>query len=870
MAYDSTYQNISSTPVKLPPIGKCDANTAKEFFKDQLSYYNPLRRRDMAICRRSELYDQGYQWLVPYGTAFDAVGNFGGWTPSIYDSNNPLAVPLPVFNKGLSARQNESARLARPNYRVHVRPRQTDAAIDAREAAKITERIVEADLKRIGWDRLKDRRSYHSPVYGGYWIKSFWEQTYDRTTRVPLPSAVGCANPQCSFTLASPSATSREMSGKGSTYQNLAPGSITTNPSNATFTFSSCPECARDGIDSPLQPAPLSMEEVASGPKDSLGRNLYRDEPLGQTQISIPSPYDIFPRDMGIRLNWGQQSEWAECHIETLDWIALRYPKNAHKVKAENPGTLAAYHPLTAVPLSFGYPGSSGGLALFRNSCRVKEWHKAPWMEWIPASPDLGPDSQEGHYEFNKGRSLVMAGDVILFDGPLMLDSLTHPDQSVARIKLEYVPWEFRDGCERLQGLSLWEILFDPQDILNQTTSQTAAVRERCAVPTIITSKQHRIDLLKNPGIPGRLVAIDVDSDAPSFRPSVMEGTNTTIAPGVINERDTASAMIDSLAGLVEVEKGQVPPNVSASVAISQLKNFTGERREPRINRIKESDTRVFTHLAELDQALIIEPREVAYLDVTKQEAWAMYEGADMGGQTDIEIKAIPDFEEEAETRQIVTDAVNSKMLDPAGPKARIIADLLKLPEELYAGETVQVDTAQNEWLRFTRSDRIPQVDPMLDDNAIHLEQHGKDLMSGEGQELEESADWDNALKALGLQWEQISQMAMFQPPQPGVSLQDVIFNLWNMALMQLQQAGAWQPSGDPAALQKLLAWRSHMEAHRLISQQRQMQAMAQPMPAAPGGQADASGNQVSPASPNPQSPTQTIVNAGISGGGAQ
>ena len=873
MAYDSSTSGYSTggPPPPLPPIGKLDADTARNWFNYQLLYFNPLRRRDMATIRKAELFDQGKQHLSPIGNSYGSVGNFGGWVETIYDPTDPMYIPLVTYNEGLVARQNESARLARPNYKLKVKAKELDGALNCREAARIAQRMADDALRKMRFDHIKDLRAYRDPVHGGYWQKSYWSQTWDKTVRVPVDGAQGCPVEGCGFTTASPGVPAKHMTtaSPGGRMQRLAPGAFSLDPSTATWNLQTCPQCASQGMESPLQPLEQTLADVAPGPTDSFGRPLYSDQPLGEWRISLPSPYDMFPRDMGVRLHWGTQAEWSECHIETMDWLALRFPQKAHLVTPENPGALSAFHPLTAVPLTYGYPASSG-LSLFRDSCRVKEWHKYPWMEWVGGDPDNHAASAPGRYQFNSGRSIVMAGDVVLYDGPLMLNSLTQPGKQVPSIHMEYVPWEFRDGGERLQGLGLWEVLFDPQVIRNQTVSQTAAVRERCAVPTIIVSKQHQLEIMKNPGIPGRLVAIDPDSDAPSFRPGIMEGSNISIDQGVVLESQTASAAIDKLSGAVEVEKGQVPPGVTAAIAISQLKNYTGERREPRINRMKEADQRCFRHGLELMQALTIEPRETQYLAEDGQEAWAMYQGTDIADQTEIEIEAVPDFEEEAEIRQVVDDQVKTGLLDPAGPKRRLIAKLLHVPDELFDSESRQVDTAQNEWLRFRDSGRLPRVDPMLDDNAMHLEQHGKDLMSGEGQELEEAGAWDDCLKALGFNWEAISNMALMSPPTPGKDLQDTVLSLWNMALMQLVQAGLWTPPQDPQPLQQILGWRAHMEAHRLYEMQKQQQAMMGPLPAAPGGNADAAGNQISPAAPNPQTPSQTITNVGVSGGGPQ
>lgn len=864
MAYDGSSTGGPGPSSALPPIGKLDGSKAREFFRERIYSLNSRRREDLLTIRRADLYQQCAQWLQRTANAWD-VDSFSGWQQTAYDPADPLYVPLPVINVGFSHIQNESARLSKPDYKVRVTPRTLSSSdLECREAAKVSERLIENALKKLEWDKVKDRRAYHMPVYGGYWIRSYYDLTYDNTTVVPVTGSVSC--PSCSFSLASPTVSADLLrSPAGMSHINSAPFALDLAPDNKSATYTGCPDCAARGESRPLQPNMSMPSPNMLGSKDPFGRQLYAPSPIGTWRISIPSPYNIFPRDLGIGISWGQQAEWTECHVETLDWIALRYPQQARKVQPERSDMLDYWHPLT----SGTYSNGRGSSFLFRDSARVKEFHKAPWMEWVPDNPsDLNNTDPNvpGRFTYNKGRSIVMAGDVILFDGPLMLDSLTGAGGPVPRVHMEYVPWEIRDGGDRLQGLSLWELLFDAQDIINSTTSQRAAHRERLAVATIVASKEHNLSTMTMPGIPGRIITIDVDPQSQTFLPRLLEGTNTTIDPGVDREKADIGNDMNTMSGKVEVEEGRVPGQVASAIAIRLLNAQTSERREPRVRRMRESDRRIIKHGAELLQAMTIEPVELSYETVTGDEAWAFYLGSDMSGQTDIELDVVPDFEEKARVQQLVTDMVNAQQIDLAR-KGRIVAKIQEAPPELFEDDNRQVETAQLEWIKLRDSARPPRVDPMLDSHQIHNEQHALDLMSSEGRSLEEAADWDNVLKALGASWEQISQMALMQTqfmPQPGVDLQDAILNLWMQALQALQQAGVLQLAGDQEALQKILTFRAHLETHRLLMQQQQMQSMQQPMPAPGGAPADAAGNIPSPASPDPTTPSQTITNVGI------
>jgi hypothetical protein len=580
----------------------------------------------------------------------------------------------------------------------------------------------------------------------------------------------------------------------------------------------------------PLQPFKATMEEAATG-QDALGQPLGDMQPLGDWKLSVRSVYDIMPKNMGFMMAPGEINEWREIHIETLDWVAMHYPDKASEVKPERPDVLAKYSPILGAPDIYG---SILDAKILREAVRIQEWHKKPWME-----KQQTPDGK-ATFRLNKGRSIILAGNVILLDGPYLIP--TSNGKELPRVEIDYIPWELKDGGRYLQGLSLWTLLFDPQMNANEIRSQAQSVRQRMAVPLYIALKSHNLELALRDGVPGRFAMIDVDPEAPNMLPQVLN--NTTIADGVWKELEDTVSSLEKYAGNVEVEKGQVPPNVSAALAIQYLKTYAGEKREPRIARIKESLRRLWKHGLELMKGFYIEPREFSFEDEQGDERWQTVMGLDIAGETNVSVEAEADFDDKAKNQELVLTLVDKGIIAPANDPvlAREVARVLEAPEGLFEKQDLQKDSAEREFLFFRDQQRVPQVDPSLDDHLAHYQQHGIDAMGEFFRDLEDKANWDGALKILSATWDLLLNQLIMVPGPP--CLQDKIFQAWNQQLMMASQPGMDPMTGmptppqfqaqDPQSLQQVLYWRAHSEAHRLQEQAKQMQSMMQAQLAAP------------------------------------
>lgn len=847
MASSVSYSQVGSEVQELPPIGQARPDELRQWVDDRITYRHPLRIRDMATCRRAELYDQGMQWLMRAFAGYESGAATSQWVQAVWDRNDPNWIPTPCFNEGLGARQNESARLASPNPRPKITPRSKRPEQEIRQGSKLATDIARHRLREMGWEEEAWRIYLHMPLYGGAWVKSEWEQAWDKTTMVPVMGAMAC-----------PRHPAISGSAPGASPEQGMPPEMPPPPGAMTSTLCDfviadpagvpgqvCPHCPDHP---PLQPFQPSMQEAVQM-KDAAGMPLGREQALGDWNVSVPTPYDMFVARMGIRMRFGKINQWVEVHTETLDWIAERWPEKAADVKPESAAMLARFHPIAGAPdIYHGVMDSR----IFHNSARVKEWHKAPWTEKIK-----GPNG-EVSFQRNQGRSVVMVGDVVLRDEPFMLESATRPGKFVPRIHMEYIPWEMRDGGERLQGLSLWEILFDAQDSHNEIKSQTQAVRQRLAVPLYIFLRRHNPTLIQSRGgIPGRAIEIEPDEMAPLTMPQLIN--NQTIDSGVNVEDEAILDFFDRASGRTDVERGNVSASMPA-LAIRLLKGASSEGRQPRVDRVNQALKRIFKHGSQLQAHMYVEPREYRYEDEDGEEAWNSAKGIDIEFETDVEIEAEPAFDEKAQTQETVKNLVDSGLLDPRGASGlqrRKILVHMDVPKNLLEEERLAEASAQREWKAFREEQKPPRIDPGLDSHRDHFEDHGIRCHTAFFRNMEEQGGWEAALQILGANWDQrlqilaidpqTAEMSMQQPNMPPIGLenmdlQDRVMAFWSVLLT----TNGFQPQ-NPDMFGLVVQWRAHMAAHKLHEEMAQMQAQAGPTLAQPGGEETASGGQPTP-----------------------
>jgi hypothetical protein len=877
-------EQTTQRPNGPPPLGwKGDpavhADNCRKWIVSGLYYDHPIRVRDMSTNRRAELFDQGAQNLQRAAAGYDTSGNYSTWVDTYWQPRDPEAtyLPMPVMNEGLPARQNESARLERPHFRPVITAKGKSPGLKERLGAQTMQQAIRHRLREMQFHKDDSLFHHRMPIHGAAWFESSMVIRYDKTRPVPVLTAVGCKAPGCTFKLAS-----SEVSQQEARKLNLG-GNQTELGATADVRVTACPTCPDHP---PLDVFQPSLQEAATM-KDAVGRPIGKELPLADWEMCSPNDHEMFPSDFGVSDRPGQINDWVRASVRKLDWVALIAPDKVGEVKPENAATLAKYHPVMGAPDVF-----QGMLSykVFGDSVRVLTRHKKPWMELVRDDKGQPIRDAKGRttYRLNKGRSITMAGNVVLLDTTYLFESLTKKGKWIPRTIVEWVPWEFKDAGERARGLSLWETMFDAQIGSNDTWGQTQAVRQRCAVPLYLFLKSHNLEVKPmGLGLPGAALTIDVDPNDTPMPPQLIN--NTTIDGGVAQERAGYVEFVQRVSHFADIEKGQPPTGVSAAVALDSLKAAASELREPRLGRIKEAKKSCWKHGAEVIQAVYLEGREIRTEDEDGHENWEMVKHTDFASEIEVSVEGEPDVEEQARDIEVTRDLIDKGIIDVAQltpSQRRKIAKINRAPKELWEDQDLQTDSAQREWLAFKDEGRVPYVDPGLDDHSAHYEDHGRKAMSAHMRDLEERAHWDDALKILATAWDETLFQVMNIPGPP--CLQDRIKDTWLQALTMAADLTAQfapgapppPPTLDPAtgqpmpaqppvvsftiddeeALHAVLDWRSHMEAHKLADEQKQIQASMRPTLAAPGAEATEAGNQPTDQAPPAEAPQQTVM----------
>jgi hypothetical protein len=869
-----------------PP--RCGSDTqhyteeVRQFIDRKAQYEHPLRIRRASTWREAELYEQSRQWLQP---SYNIGSRTYNWSECHFDRDSPDYIPTPVYNEIARAIQNEAARLGRPEYKPYVRPKGDNPTAKAKEAARSSAAILMDGLESNNWDTEVAEFGYrHMPLYGRWKIKSWWDVSWDETKRFPVHGALKCPAPGCDFTLAKADMDERE----GMAADAFKPGRLerfATKEDDKEVTkykASVCLSCddheeeeqqpvtdefglpSLDEMGAPVvenvtvrKPGPPALEPFTPVDEeldevDAIGRELGEDKPVGYWRVKTCQPYDIFDEELG-QTGGRDWLEILEVHVESLDWVRARFPHHGDKVKAENPETLLRYHPTCGERAVFASSVGEGE-GLFRNHTRVKEYHKKPFMEY---------DSKRKKWSRNHGRSIMLCSGeggatVLLLDGDFEMPSNRNPGQWIPRVHYDEAVFEFRSGGRERDGYSLFELLRDVQDNINQASSQRQDARERMGSPGWIATRGHNLSYEKTAGAGFQWIVDSPQDGSPAYPEQV---GSTTISDGVNKEIESDLGFIQRNV-MAETERGDVPPGVTAGNAIQLIAEQAGEHRRPRIRRIRKMLERVWSHGLLLCHEMVPDEELRSYnvkdeMDEWKQRTWT---GADIAGQTDVKIEPEPEHNTSVVRRENIVTALNNRLIDPTQNRkmAIRIAKELEVPTEIFEDDDLQYDAAGREFWDFVDLNQYPVVDSSLDDDAAHSDQHGEDMLSPKWREIEAEAGWRANYLSVLYGWEEVyrgmvqawgafqeSQNSPLPPAQPQIDpqtgqmippppepppiqppevdlsnpdLQVQILAVWDYLFakksQQLQQEGQPPLDTQSPGVRKVMIFRAHKCAH--------------------------------------------------------
>jgi hypothetical protein len=839
--------------------------------------------------RLADLYDEAVQW-VKRSFNIDST-TASTWSRVTFKENDADAIPTPAFNEFSTPIENEASRIGKPEYEPYSRVA-ADANLMQRDAGELAQQVLQHRLTEMGWSEEEDRGNLHMPLYGGWIILSYLDQSYVKmdgspnTTRIPNLGAMKC--PECDFTTAN---------------QSVPDGEFVPPEAMDRDKLTRCPGCKsqetpRMGPDGAMlmdpgtgmpmmsQVGPELVQHTPIGDEldaqDFFSRDLARDVPLCDWVAKTIDPRDFYPENYGVDKMNGTVRRFTYAHVESLDWICNRYA-NGYLVRPEDTQKLMQYHPVWGERQLFFSGGGSPDSTIVQNSAAVRESYIQPWREGVKGEDGKYILDEDGRplTKLNKGRMIVTANRVVLYDGDMMVESQYTPGKFFPRVHLEYIPWKFRSGGRELFGVSMSEQLFDPQDNINEIISQIQDARQTMGSPKFAIPRGGNL-AYDSGSAAGAMWLFDAD---PTFPEGFREIGNKLLNYEVYKEIENTIEHIQRAQNTQSVETGGVPPGVAAALAIQMLAEQTNERRRARIRRIREALERVFSHGLKLMHEFCDEERELWLQEKGdwKRRAWT---GMQLHGMTEVRIEAEPEHDTAVQEQQSIRDALTAGLFsENSGMDARTrrkIAAEMGIKSEMFNEQNAQEKQAEREYVNWTEAGIPPVVNPFLDDNAIHAERHGLDAMESKFQDMAQESGFLEALPLLdgwntprpmtlqnGMTIMAPSPMDTFlamSGPQAPKDKQGQIIGTWSLLLAQ---SGFQMKPGQEEAFKKVVIFLAHKVAHELTAEEQKMAAMqgVQQL-AAPGGETTAGGTipagNALPSGPAPgMSQPQPVVQPG-------
>lgn len=759
---------------------KNDPESIKAFLGRVLSKTNTYRLERFGTWERVRLMKQGFQWLEPEESDDPTVTPF--WRPIEIDETSWM--PMPNQNEMIEPLQNECARLQGNGSRPYIRP--TEDTPNKIRAANMSKDVLMDKLDACMWREIEHEGSQSCVDFGTWVFSTGWEVDHSKTIRTPVLTALKC--PNCDFKVADPSIPKSRVAplmGDPNTANRIQTSTITDEnnpivPPTYKGKVTHCLTCAVQAT-LPADPAAAASlvgptypklvaftptDEHARTGKDFFGRPLGEDTPLGDVVIENVSVFDAHPENQGIETRAQDMTEFGQSTIRSIEWIYNHFPENGALVDIESPSELMKWHPVAGVAR---HALGGGDKDLFDHHALVNEWHKQPWCEY---------NEQTKKVKLNKGRSLMMAGNVVLMDADYMFaceDENGQPTgDAIPRKQYYMVPWEVRE--KEAFGMGAGEIIIPHQLIINTLLAQVTTTRHLWGSPKLLATEG--TDLMY-----AGFADTGYNSDIYYYRPGD-DGEppkpfgNEQMDSQWTNEYNIYLDSIHRAVGTTEAESGGVPGGGAgdwSAQALMYLGEKSGERRKNRIDRMREAKKRAYKHMLQLIQEKYRETREYRVKrGASDRITLRKFKGSDLSGQVDVQFDDEPAYDTRLVRQAAVKDGMQMGTIvaDSAIAKRRINREI-GAPTDINEEQNKQVERAQNEWCLFYDEGINPAINPRADDHVIHAQQHTADLMGDEADKLMRDLDWSQIELALW-GWDkdfdkllQMEQMLEMNPPPP-------------------------------------------------------------------------------------------------------
>jgi len=611
----------------------------------------------------------GIQWIE----YTEATRRFSRWTA-------PSWFPTPVQNEIAPRVTSMAARILRSQPQGRVRPGSNEPR--DREGARVAEQMMSHIDAVCHEDERRQEAALIAALMGTVIAKDYWNPNAGPVSTVP---------------------------------QTTPPGQ-----EPATEPAAACPQCSYKGEFTEVgQFCPTCSATLENGTKPALfadGRpkmNLTGGEPVmgpdGQPQV------DSFPEGeleteirMTFNFHWDQKAaqlrkaRWCgEAAYVDLDWVDENFPDKGPFVGEESGVDAANFYESSLLALigpSVQGTAHYGGSGLYRGGSVYREYQERPSRK------------------YPKGLHLCVAGGVLLYRGDLPIkDQNGNPTGD-----FNWTEYRYDEVPGRFTGRTPVDDMVPLQRQVNGTMAQIILNRKTLLNPWVLAPKGSGLAPGQVAMRPGATVLYNFVGVGAT--PQVVQGQ--PLPAQIQQERDGAIQAMDRQAQDLRASPESLPQGTRSGVAFNFLREQGDEASVPRLTRWGQWIAERCRKKLLLAAQHYREPRAVKIMGDGTDWQVRYWLGADLQNQTDVVVDPGSLVPRSASAKtQLMLDAMDAKIIDPADPKQRQqLLEALDLREfENAIGPDVR--RAHKENARMDAGEPMPGVND-YDDHAIHLFEH--------------------------------------------------------------------------------------------------------------------------------------------------
>lgn len=734
------------TWISLPTLNSSDEDI-RQWINRHMNIMSHRRRYHTQRAALNLWFYLGRQWIEARSEL--ASGN-GVYHFTEIHRNSMAAFPRPVTNIIAPAVDNEVARLGRKEFVPDAQPGKNKP--EWMQAARLATDILQWEMGKSLWSQKRDDLGFNLLIDAVTIMRTWWDENETELSLISSGETATCPGCGAKFasrevprgfsTLAMPTPEGpREMRHKDTLRDvEQTDGEATAmHPKGINMVeIQVCPFCEEVHQ---LETYPLNEKEAQE--PDAFGRQLGMFVPTGETAVEAVSLHEYFPENGGINVEPHEQKINQQTAVRTLEYIALRYPEFADKLRPEEPRELIRYNPIYSEPLLSGYMGYnlSTGYESYYNHAKLQEIVIQPHPH-IPGLEEGAIFASAGEQVSRKPLMVTIQGK----EGP----------HKIAKVKYHFA--RFKRWPKNFWSRTVVDELVPIQRRLNELDAQMIDIRER-GKPNMWLPEG--TTLYTRDDVQGSFTCIYYDPADPSWTPQQGLYPGQAIAGSpYMSEREMILRDAQMVGAPQDIEVGQAPGSVKTTSGLMLLDEAAAQKRGPRERSLTTMFESGFEHLLEMNWAFRKE--DVTY---SIQREGGIYEnksytGTDLVGVMRVKMtakgghdQAIYNKEAAAEALQLVDSQGNGLISLSSPDTVDRLLELMKLPKDLNERDHFQVMRAEEAWSDFIHEELIHTPDPTIEHPIVWYSVLAKRWFSDEAVILQRTSGWLDVIPLL-TKWE--------------------------------------------------------------------------------------------------------------------